>query len=209
MGSPEDITTQASELGWQMLFILRLAFLVIGLWLVSSAKPPEGLLRLLFGKGNYELSPDHARLLGLLLASPLPISMLAKFILGGIFGSRFDDIAMAFESIYFLAVLILAIVISWRIRRQVKQQPQDTTTNMGNLQHTRSYVERFFIMAGLALTSLIALGSLFILAIALFLGSVGIGLTMSGDFSRDFLPFILLIGFGLCGSIMLLRLVKE
>jgi hypothetical protein len=192
-----------------MIFILGVIFLVIGLWLVISAKPPEGLLQLLFGKGNYEISPDRARIFGLLLASPLPITKLVEFILSEIFGGRFAEIALVFEPIYFLVVFILTIVVAWRIRSRVEQQTQDAMGNMESLQLPRRYVKRFIIIAGLALTSLIALGSFFILSMILFLGSVGMGLTMSGDFSRDFLPFIILLCFGLFGSIMLIRVLKE
>ena len=192
-----------------MLFLLGVIFLVIGLWLVGSSNPPEGLLQLLFGKGNYQISPDRTRLFGLLIASPLPVTKLVKFILSDLIGGRFTGFASLFEPIYFLAVLILAIVIAWRIRSPVEIKIQGTMSNKENLQHTRSYAKRFFIITGLALTSIITLGGIFILFMILYLGSIGMGLAMSGDFSKDFLPVIVIICFGLFGSIMLLRLLKE
>ena len=87
-----------------MLFILELIFLVAGLWSLVSAKLPEGLFRLLFGKGIYKLPPNHARLYGLLLASPFPISLTVTFLLAVILGERSTGIALVFENIYFLSI---------------------------------------------------------------------------------------------------------
>jgi hypothetical protein len=84
---------------------------------VVSGKVPAGMFRLLFGKGQYELLPDRARLFGLFLASPLPVALLVSFMLAALLGERASGAAFYFEILYLLAVVIASLVIARRIRR--------------------------------------------------------------------------------------------
>ena len=141
-----------------MLFILELIFLVAGLYCLISAKLPEGLFRLLFGKGVYKLPPNHARLYGLLLASPFPISFTITFFLAIIFGERSTGMALVFENIYFLSILISSLYIARKIRQPAEQHEVITTLNeAGDLPETRSYRKRLLIIAGLAVLSMFTL----------------------------------------------------
>jgi hypothetical protein len=100
-----------------MLLIIELFFLVTGIWTVISAKPPARMFKLLFGKGQYDLDPQRARLFGLFLASPLPLAFLVAFILSALQGERAAAPAAYFEAFYTLAVAIASIVIARKIRR--------------------------------------------------------------------------------------------
>jgi len=193
-----------------MLFILELIFLAAGLWALVSAKLPEGLFRLLFGKGNYKLPPNHARLYGLLLASPLPISLTVTFFLAIIFGERSTGIALVFENIYFYSILISSLIIARKIRQPVEQQ-EETIDEAGDLPETISYRKRLLVIAGLAVVSfftLISIGTFFITLFSI----INYGSSMTGKFSEDFLPFILLFGasgIGIFGIYKLIRLLRN
>ena len=195
-----------------MLFIVELIFLGAGLWAIVSGSFPKGLLRLLFGKGQYELKPTQARWYGLLLASPLPAALFASFILAVILGDGSTGPAIAFEYIYLIAVTIASIVIARRIRRPsevVSLQPsQDIAQPTGQ---RRSYGARLLIILGLGILScitLVALGSLVMTLIATFT----VGTRATGDFSQDVLPFIIvivIIAIGLIASLRLLKLLRD
>lgn len=99
------------------LLFVELLLLVAGIVALISGKLPEGLFRLLFGKGEYLLPPNQARLYGLLLASPLPVALLVTLLLVLLLGESATSIAQAFEIIYLIAVCIASIVIARRIRK--------------------------------------------------------------------------------------------
>ena len=100
-----------------MLLIIELFFLATGLWTFASGKPPARMFRLLFGRGQYEIAPDKARLFGLFLASPLPLAFVVALGLAALQGGRASASAAYFEAFYVLAVAITSIVIARRIRR--------------------------------------------------------------------------------------------
>lgn len=75
-----------------MLLIIELVLLLVGVWMAISGKLPEGLFRILFGKGRYELDSDYSRLYGLMLISPLSIALFVSSLLGFLYGSRFTGI---------------------------------------------------------------------------------------------------------------------
>ena len=71
-----------------MLLIIELLFFVAGFWAIISGKIPAGLFKFLFGKGEYELPSNKARLFGLLLLSPLPASFFVSFLLTVLLGTK-------------------------------------------------------------------------------------------------------------------------
>jgi len=195
-----------------MLFILELIFLVAGLWSLVSAKLPEGLFRLLFGKGIYKLPPNHARLYGLLLASPFPISLTVTFLLAVILGERSTGIALVFENIYFLSILISSLYIARKIRQPAEQQEVISTVNeAGDHPETRSYRKRLLIIAGLAVLSMFTLINFVTLVIMIF-SAINNNVAITGKFSEDILPFIKLFGasgIGIFGIYKLIRLLRN
>jgi hypothetical protein len=98
------------------LLIIEILFFISGVWLLVSGKVPGGLFQIMFGKGDYRLSPLHARLFGLLLASPLPVVFGVSMLIAILFGQ--DQVASAsiFEIVYDVIVVIIAIIIARRSR---------------------------------------------------------------------------------------------
>jgi len=193
-----------------MLFILELIFLIAGLWSLISAKLPEGLFRLLFGKGIYKLAPNHARLYGLLLASPYPISLTVTFLLAVIFGEKSTGIALIFENIYFYSILITSLIIARKIRKPVEQQER-TNNEASDHPETISYRKRLLIITGIVVLSLITLTSI-VTSVTTVYAIINYGFSTTGKFSEDILPFILLfgsIGIGIFGIYKLIRLLRN
>ena len=93
-----------------MLMIIEILFLIAGIWLIASGQIPNPLFRLLFGKGNYQLSSANSRLWGLLLASPLPIGLISA----------------DFEVLYLIVVAVVSIFIARQSRQQSQQKAEDS-----------------------------------------------------------------------------------
>jgi len=98
------------------LLIIEILFLIAGVWLLITGKIPGGLFQIMFGKGDYRLSPLHARLFGLLLASPLPVIFVVGFIYALFFGQSNMGFLTIFEIVYDFIVAIAAIIIARRSR---------------------------------------------------------------------------------------------
>ena len=194
-----------------MLLVIELMFLATGLWAVVSGRLPASLFRLLFGKGEYELPPPRARLYGILLASPLPAALSASFLLAALLGERAIGVTIAVEYLYLLAVIIASIVIARRIRRPLEVGlPQSSPEAGSEPRRPRSYATRLLIILGLALLSCIVPVSVFTLIVTV-VSTLRYGTRITGDFSQDILPFILLvavIGLGLFAGLKLIRLLR-
>ena len=98
------------------LLIIEILFFIAGVWLIITGKIPGGLFQIMFGKGDYRLSPLHARLFGLLLASPLPVIFVVGFIYTLFFGQSNMGFLTIFEIVYDFIVAIAAIIIARRSR---------------------------------------------------------------------------------------------
>ncbi len=98
------------------LLVIEILFLIAGVWLIITGKIPGGLFQIMFGKGDYQLSPLHARLFGVLLASPLPVVFGVTFILALLVGQSNLGFIWIFEIVYDFIVAIAAIIIARRIR---------------------------------------------------------------------------------------------
>lgn len=105
------------------LLIIELLLLCAGIVALVSGKLPAGLFRVLFGKGEYALPANRARWYGLLLASPLPVALLAGLFLGVFLGDSATSLAQAFELTYLIVVCIASILIARRIRRPSPAPP--------------------------------------------------------------------------------------
>lgn len=100
--------------------VIEILFLIAGLWLIVSGKIPQGLFKLMFGKGRYVLPTIGARLFGLLLASPFPVVLGVSRILSMIFGMGGLGYSVFFETGYLIILAIVAIIIA----RKIKQPEQ-------------------------------------------------------------------------------------
>ena len=94
------------------LTIVEILMAITGVWALFSGKPPAGLFKVLFGKGEYKADPKQARLIGLLLVSPLPLAFLA-----GIIGSLSADPSgagiLAASLIEILIVIVVSTFVFW------------------------------------------------------------------------------------------------
>jgi hypothetical protein len=82
-----------------MLLIIELLFLVAGIWAIISGKITLGFLKFLFGNGDYKILPKQTRLLGIFIASPLPVSFIVSLIFIALFGTKGTGYAIIFEII--------------------------------------------------------------------------------------------------------------
>lgn len=103
------------------LLIVEILFLIGGLWAIVSGKLPSRLFKILFGKGEYMAEPRDARLFGLLLASPLLISLLLGFILSLLFGTE----GLVYANILEILIIITVSTIAIFAARKFKHQPLD------------------------------------------------------------------------------------
>ncbi len=198
-----------------MLLIIEILFLVAGLWAIIAGRMPAGLFRVLFGKGQYELPPPQARLFGLLLSSPFPLSFLVAFLLGGWLGQAGLAYSTIFEALYVVAITVTSIVVARKIRRPEIPQtnPAEAAVSSPTAapppRRIQSYGARLLIMLGLVVLGFITLVSGLTL-ITTVVSLIVFGGRWTGDFWSDIFPFILVLGItgiGLFGGIKLYKLL--
>jgi hypothetical protein len=97
--------------------LIEILFLILGVWLILSGRIPSKFFQRLFGKGNYVLTLRQTRLLGLFLASPIPLTFSIPFILRMISGQSQPEIAGTFVFIYGFVVIVVALVVADRCRK--------------------------------------------------------------------------------------------
>ncbi|MGW8318957.1 MAG: hypothetical protein ACWGPS_06880 [Candidatus Promineifilaceae bacterium] len=102
--------------------VIEILFLISGLWLLISGKIPDRLFQVMFGKGEYWLSPLHARLLGLLLVSPWPLVFAVSFALAILTGQNQLGLLVCFETVYDIVVATIAIIIARRSKKPAQQK---------------------------------------------------------------------------------------
>lgn len=98
------------------LLIVEISMFIAGFWALITGKLPESLFKLLFGKGEYHAEPKEARLFGLLLASPIPLSFLGGLLMGGLFGADGAQYAVLLETFILIVVCIIAVIIARSIK---------------------------------------------------------------------------------------------
>jgi hypothetical protein len=189
-----------------MLFIIELLFLAAGLWALIAGRLPIGLLRLLFGKGEYTLPPSRARWFGALLASPLPIAASATFVLALLLGEGSTRPAILFEYLYLITVIIASIIVARRIRRPPETvAPRASVVPTGAAREPRGYGARLLVIFALGVLSCMALGGIGTLYMA-------IAATFAGDAPPNFLPIalpVVVLVAAVAGAIQLIRLLRR
>ena len=97
--------------------IFGILLLVCGLWAIVTGKLPA----IVFGK-KYQLEGPWARLIGVLLALPLPVSFTIDVALILLLG---EERAEQYAGIVNLLIWVLALVTAWVMSRLVRK-PQET-----------------------------------------------------------------------------------
>lgn len=195
-----------------MLLVIELLFLVAGVWTIISGKLPAGLFRFLFGKGEYELTPNKTRLFALLLISPLPVSYLVSSLLTARMGEKATVYAFLFEIIYILVVSIASIFIARKMKRpeamKVDNPPAVSTSSE---QKTSNYGLKLLIIIGIVFLGFITVISTFTL-IMVVISSLTVGTRWTGDFWQDIFPLLIslaFIGLGTFGIIKLVKIIRR
>ena len=195
-----------------MLLMIELLFLAAGLLAIISGKIPTGLLRFLFGKGEYELTSNKARLFGLLLLSPLPTSFFVSILLTALLGPNGTEYGVIFEYIYLFTVIIFSIFIARKTRHPEKQENDNPlSVATPSEQKTSSYGVRLLIIFGIVILSCVTVtsgGSLLMTIIS----SISVGTRWTGNFWEDIFPFILMVavtGIGLFGIVKLVQVLRK
>jgi hypothetical protein len=100
-----------------MLFIVEILFFIMGLYALFAAKLPSWFV----GKGYYA-EGSQVRVLGILMAAPLPVAFCAGLVLGMI-DPDLIGIASVIEIVMILAAALI-VVFTLRNIRKPEQPPQ-------------------------------------------------------------------------------------
>ena len=114
-----------------MLFIVEIALLIMGIWALVTAKTPS-----LIAGPQYQIEGRNARLLGIILVLPLPITFVVSFILALFLGQQVVGIIALLEIFLIVIVLITAMIFIRRVR-----QPIIRTDEAGNVIESISDIE--------------------------------------------------------------------
>lgn len=193
-----------------MLFIVEILFFIIGVWGLIKGKFPGGLFRVVFGKGEYNLSPKKARLFGVLLISPWPMAILVGFILGLVAGQEGMAPALIFEIVYDLAVITTAVIIARRVRQPIVVMSSEMPPPLAGV----SSVNALTPGKKTGLTILIFLSALIILSVfgtlVLTLFSIhNYGVRSTGNFWSDTFPYVLMILIIIAGIVGIVLTAKR
>lgn len=195
-----------------MLFVIELIFLFTGIWAIIGGKLPASLFKLLFGKGEYHISPNQTRLFGLLLSSPLPITYTASNILVNSFGIEGIGYAIIFETVYILIVITISIIFSRRARNTEPDNTDNLTPGVSSEEEkSHGYGFRLLIMFSIGILVFITLVSS-LTFIGVLISAATVGPPPPGDFWSDIFPFIVMltiIGIGLFGIFKLAKILRQ
>ena len=100
-----------------------------GMLALITGKIPKELLRLLFGKGDFTLAPRDARIFGGLLASPIPLALIAQSLLTF---SQIDGMVGYLVGIEAFIVVVVAIAASIFIRSTGKNESTLDVSSMNS-----------------------------------------------------------------------------
>ena len=114
------------------MFIIEILMLIVGIWAIATGKLPS----FLFGGAKYKLEGRGVRLLGLILALPLPAAFVAGFLLALLFGNQTTGYAVLLEVVIVLACGIAAVVVSRFVRQPAipAGSDGDTTKDLSNFE---------------------------------------------------------------------------
>ena len=177
-----------------------------------SGKIPAGLFRFLFGKGEYELTPNKTRLFGLFLASPLPAAFFVSFLLTALLGAKGTGYAAIFEIIYILIAIIASIIVARKTTHRATQNIENPqTVSSSSEQKTSRYGLRLLTIFGIGILGCVTTTA-GIALIMVIVSSVTVGTRWTGNFWSDIFPFIIMmavIGSGLFGILKLVQVLRK
>jgi len=104
--------------------LLEIILGLTGVWILSSEKVPNWIV----GKKGYEISGKGAKTIGLILSLPLPVSAIAVFLSGTLFGQEGKEYAYLFETVFFIVDLIVVIFLLRKFR--IKHLDTQEKTNV-------------------------------------------------------------------------------
>lgn len=195
-----------------MLLIIELLFFVAGLWAIILGQVPVGLLKLLFGKGEYDLPPNQARLFGLLLSSPFPVSYIVLLTLTNSLGAKGAGYSIIFEIVYILIIITVSIIIARKARHPETGNIDGSISSASSLEKkTSGYGLRLLIIFGIGFLGFITLVSAITL-VGAAITAVTVGSPSAGDFWSDIFPFIFMLGItgiGLFGILKLVQILRK
>jgi len=92
--------------------MLEIILGIAGVWVLIMGKVPNWII----GKRDFEITGMKARLIGLILALPFPLSFVTGVVLAFLFGQ--DGLSYAFfvEIAIFIAVLVVVLVLTRKFR---------------------------------------------------------------------------------------------
>ena len=190
-----------------MLVLIEILFLAIGLWMVVSGRIPQGVIRALFGRGDYIIPPSQARAFGLLLASPIPVAAFVSIMLATITRGEGTPAAAVFEALYVVAIAVASIVIARGIRAKTPPLVQEAIpVSPAPPPQATGYGARLAIIAGLAVLSWITVIS-FITLLGTLASVAMFGSRWTGNFNEDILPFILLAAISCASAVGIIWLI--
>lgn len=195
-----------------MLLIIEVLFLVVGVWAIISGKIPTAFFKLLFGKGEYALSPNNTRLFGLLLASPRPASFLVSILLTALLGTNGMGYAAMFEFVLIFTVIILSIFIARKARlSERKEIDHSHSVTSPSEPKIGSYGLRLLMIFGIIVLVFVTIAGIVSLVMVI-ISSVTVGTRLTGNFWEDVFPFILMIavtGLALFGIVKLSQALRK
>ena len=95
--------------------MLEIILGIAGVWILISGKVPGWII----GKKGYEILGTPARIVGLVLSLPFPVSLVAGFLLGMFFGKDGVIYAYIFELVTFLTDLVIVMVLIRKFRTPI------------------------------------------------------------------------------------------
>jgi hypothetical protein len=103
--------------------MLEIILGIAGVWILFAGKVPSWII----GKKDFEITGMKARLIGLILALPFPLSLVMGVILGFLFGQ--DGVSYAFfvEIAIFITVLIIVMLLTRKFRVPVVKSANQQT----------------------------------------------------------------------------------
>lgn len=97
-----------------MLFIVEIIMLGSGIWALVTGKLPS----FVFGK-KYRIEGVGARIIGVILMTPLPLTLIVSFMLGVFMGEDAVPFAVGFELFMLFICFLAAFLISRKVRQPI------------------------------------------------------------------------------------------
>ena len=188
--------------------MIDILFFIAGVWGIIAGKFPVSIIKLLFGKGQYNLSATKVRLTGLLLALPLPSTFLLSIIISLLLGKDYSYVPAICE-IGMIIVVSIAVIIIFRTSKEVQQVQAvaipTLTQDMEKKEY--SYGNRLLMMIGIVAMTMFILGSciMFVLNISVLTGDMAEGRSDLLFYQLSAVVNILVMGLCVFGIVKLVK----